>query len=101
MDSCQSKQRYDRPPPPPEVQVKLDLCKKETAGLSVREIKCPKCNFVIDRVFSDVSGHFISKCPKCKSQYIMNCAYFRKQKGIRRLKLKYYGDDYFEKMNNK
>ena len=63
MDSCQSKQRYDRPPPPPEVQVKLDLCKKETAGLSVREIKCPKCNFVIDRVFSDVSGHFISKVP--------------------------------------
>ena len=64
MSSCQSKQRYDCSLPPPTVQVKLELCKKETAGLSVGEIKCPKCNFVIDRVFSDVSGHFISKCPK-------------------------------------
>ena len=45
MNSGQGKQRYDRPPPPPEVQVKLELCKKETAGLSVREIKCPKCHF--------------------------------------------------------
>ena len=31
----------------------------------------------------------------------MNYAYFRKQKGVRRLKLKYYGNDYMEKLNNK
>ena len=53
------------------------------------------------RVFSDVSGHFISKCPKCKSQYIMNFAYFRKQKGSWRLKRKYYSENYFKKLNNK
>ena len=75
--------------------------KKETLDLSLREIKCPKCDFVITRVFSDASGHFLSKCPKCKAQYVMNYAYFRKQKGVRRLKLKYYGNDYMEKLNNK
>ena len=68
MNNGQGKQRYDRPPPPPDVQAKLELCEREAAGLSVREVRCPKCQFVIDRVFSDVSGHFISKCPKCKSQ---------------------------------
>ena len=31
MDSCQSKQRYDRPLPPPETQKKLDLCDEEAA----------------------------------------------------------------------
>ena len=31
MDSCQSKQRYDRPLPPPETQKKLDLCEEEAA----------------------------------------------------------------------
>ena len=78
MDSCQSKQRYDRPPPPPETQKKLDLCEEEAADLTLREIRCPRCNFVIDKVFSDAKGHFLSKCPKCKAQYIMNFAYFRK-----------------------
>ena len=96
-----AKQRYDRPPPSLEMQSKLDLCEKETLDLSLREIKCPKCDFVITRVFSDASGHFLSKCPKCKAQYVMNYAYFRKQKGVRRLKLKYYGNDYREKLNNK
>lgn len=101
MNSCQSKQRYDRPPPSPETQKKLDLCEEEAADLTLREIRCPRCNFVIDKVFSDAKGHFLSKCPKCKSQYIMNFAYFRRQKGIRRLKAKYYGDSYPKKLNNK
>lgn len=99
MGENNAKQRYDRPPPPPEIQEKLDLCEKEALDLTLREVRCPKCNFVIDKVFSDVSGHFLSKCPKCKAQYIMNFAYFRRQKGIRRLKLKYYGKDYLEKLN--
>ena len=101
MNNGQGKQRYDRPPPPPDIQTKLELCEREAAGLSVREVRCPKCQFVIDRVFSDVSGHFISKCPKCKAQYIMNFAYFRKQKGSWRLKRKYYSENYFKKLNNK
>lgn len=33
MNNCQSKQRYDRPPPPPETQKKLDLCEEEAADL--------------------------------------------------------------------
>ena len=62
MDNCQSKQRYDRPLPPPETQKKLDLCEEEAADLTLREIRCPRCNFVIDKVFSDAKGHFLSKC---------------------------------------
>ena len=79
MNNGQGKQRYDRPPPPPDIQAKLELCEREAAGLSVREVRCPKC----------------------KSQYIMNFAYFRKQKGSWRLKRKYYSENYFKKLNNK
>ena len=101
MDSCQSKQRYDRPPPPPETQKKLGFCGEKAGGITPREVRSPPCNFVIDKMFFHAKGHFLSKCPKCKAQYVMNFAYFRRQKGIRRLKVKYYGDDYFKKMNNK
>ena len=101
MNNCQSKQRYEGGAGPPGPQRESDLCEEEAADLTLREIRCPRCNFVIDKVFSDATGHFLSKCPKCKAQYIMNFAYFRRQKGIRHLKLKYYGDDYFEKMNSK
>lgn len=99
MAVCQTKQRYDRPPPPPDVQEKLDLCEQETLDMSLREVKCPKCDFVITRVYSDARGHFLSKCPKCKSQYIMNYAYFRRQKGIGKLKQKYYAEESAEKLN--
>lgn len=97
MSKIHTKQQYDRPPPPPEIQLKLNLCEQEALDMSLREIKCPKCNFVITRVYSDASGHFLSKCPKCKSQYIMNYAYFRRQKGIWKQKLKYYGKNHLGK----
>ena len=69
--ASQCKRRYEPPPPPPRIQKLLDICEQEVLDLTLREVKCPKCNFVIDRGFSDVSGHFLSKCPKCKAQYIM------------------------------
>ena len=97
MNNCQSKQRYDRPPPPPDKPKKLVFLEEESAVLKQSVSGCARCNFVIDKVFSDAKGHFLSKCPKCKAQYVMNFAYFRRQKGVRRLKVKYYGEDYSEK----
>ena len=37
-----------------EVQEKLNLSAAETEGLSLREVKCPHCGFVITKVFSDM-----------------------------------------------
>ena len=83
-----------------EVQEKLALSAFETEELSLRDVKCPHCGFVIAKVFSDMCGHYLARCRKCKREQPINLAYFRRQKGIWRLKLKYYGTDYFEKLNN-
>lgn len=85
----------------PEVQEKLNLSAAETERLSLREVKCPHCGFVIIKVFSDMCVHYLARCRKCKREQPINLAYFRRQKGIWRLKLKYYGKDYFEKLDNK
>ena len=79
---------YHRPSlPVPEKQEKLDKSADEASCLTLREIRCPRCNFPIMKVYSDAVGHVRPKCPKCKAQ---DLAYFRKQKGIARLKDKYY-----------
>ena len=75
--------------PTPEIQRKLELCVKEAAGLTLRDVRCPFCNFLVSRVFSDVGGHYLAKCQKCKKESILNFAYFRRQRGIRRLREKY------------
>lgn len=82
---------YRRPSlPVPEKQEKLDKSADEASCLTLREIRCPRCNFPIMKVYSDAVGHVRPKCPKCKAQDPINLAYFRKQKGIARLKGKYY-----------
>ena len=74
----------------PEKQEKLNRSADEASWLTLREIRCPRCNFPIMKVYSDAVGHVRPKCPKCKAQDPINLAYFRKQKGIARLKGKYY-----------
>ena len=82
---------YHRPSlPVPEKQEKLDKSADEASCLTLREIRCPRCNFPIMKVYSDAVGHVRPKCPKCKAQDPINLAYFRKQKGIARLKGKHY-----------
>ena len=51
-----------------EVQEKLNLSAAETEGLSLREVKCPHCGFVITKVFSDMCGHYLARCRKCKRE---------------------------------
>lgn len=78
-------------PPTPEFRKKLERSYMEVDGLTLRDVKCPHCRFVITRVYSDIQGHYLAKCRKCKSEMILNLAYFRRQKGIGKLKQKYYG----------
>ena len=63
-----------------DVQQKLRKSKDETAGLSMRDINCPLCGYLVERVFSDISGHKMVYCKKCKEEYPVNLGYFRRQK---------------------
>ena len=63
-----------------EAERKLILSQSETEGLVLREIRCPYCNFLVERVFSDVTGHKMVYCKKCKYEYPINLGYFRRQK---------------------
>lgn len=63
---------------PPEVLERIRLSEEECEDLTVRELRCPYCNFLLDIIFSDATGHRRSKCPKCKRVLTMNVAYFRR-----------------------
>lgn len=56
---------------------RLRLSREETQGLQLREIRCPYCGFIIDKVFSDATGHKMITCRKCKAEYPINLGYFR------------------------
>lgn len=85
---------------PQEVKEKISRSMLEVEGLPMRDVKCPVCSYVIARVYADMQGHFHARCRKCKWEKPINLAYFRTQNGIWRLKAKYYGEDYLEKLNN-
>ena len=59
---------------------RLKLSEEETQGLQLREIRCPYCGFLIDKVFSDATGHKMITCRKCKDEYPINLGYFRRIK---------------------
>ena len=67
-----------RRPIPPDVRRKLLQSRIEADELSQREIRCPHCGYLIQKVFSDATGHLSIKCQKCKNVSILNLAYFRK-----------------------
>ena len=76
----------------PDVEAKLTVCVEEAEGLTMREIRCPYCGFVITRVFSDVSGHYLARCRKCKHESVLNFAYFRRQKGFGKKRQRFRDD---------
>lgn len=65
---------------PPDTSHKLSASRKEAASLTLREIRCPYCDFLVEKVFSDVTGHKMVYCRKCKSEYPINLGYFRRMK---------------------
>lgn len=85
--------------PLPDVEEKIRRSSIEVEGMAVRDVRCPHCKFVIARVYADTQGHIHARCRKCKHEQPLNLAYFRKQRGVWRLKEKYYGKRYFEKLN--
>ncbi len=64
-----------------ETRRKLKASMDETSILTMREIHCAYCGFLVEKVFSDVSGHKMVYCRKCKTEYPVNLEYFR---GIRK-----------------
>lgn len=62
----------------PEAVCKLRLSLSETEGLTLRDIRCPYCGYLVERVFSDVTGHKMVHCRKCKEEYPVNLGYFRR-----------------------
>lgn len=63
-----------------EILLKLLKSEQEAEGLTMRNIRCPFCNYLVEKVFSDISGHKQIYCQKCKQEYIVNLGYFRRQR---------------------
>jgi uncharacterized protein YbaR (Trm112 family) len=63
-----------------DVSRKLTASRKETVTLTLREIRCPYCDFLVEKVFSDATGHKMVYCRKCKEEYPINLGYFRRMK---------------------
>ena len=71
----------------PENAVLAEKLRLSTQGMetvTMREIRCPYCQFLIDIVGSDVrEGHKLNYCRKCKRRYIINFSHFRVQRRFR------------------
>lgn len=73
--------RYQREKPiSEEIRKKLYRSRIECSMLEKRDLRCPYCGFLIDRIYSDAAGHRESKCEKCKRITVFNMAYFRRIK---------------------
>ena len=64
----------------PDVSRRLSNSRRESAALTLREIHCPFCSFLVEKVFSDAAGHKMVYCRKCKVEYPINLGYFRRMK---------------------
>ena len=64
----------------PDVSRRLSDSRRESAALTLREIHCPFCSFLVEKVFSDAAGHKMVYCRKCKSEYPINLGCFRRIK---------------------
>ena len=67
-----------------EKQRRLIISSDEVEDLDERPLLCPYCEFRIENVFSDATGHFRIKCQKCKRVSVINIRYFRRLKRVRR-----------------
>ncbi len=87
--------RQKRPPPTKRTTERkkrlLALSSEEVQGMTKRTVRCPLCDFPIDRVYQDSTGHKDAKCHKCKFEGPINVAYFRRKRGGAQRRKRYYG----------
>ncbi len=62
------------------VEERLLRSRIEVEELRERDLKCPNCEFRLQTVYSDITGHLRIKCNKCKQIHVLNLAYFRRIK---------------------
>ncbi len=63
-----------------DILAKLLKSQQETEYLAIRNTHCHFCGYLVEKVFSDISGHKQIYCKKCKQEYVINLGYFRRQK---------------------
>lgn len=56
------------------------LSEREADSLAERVLRCPVCGYKIGAAYSDSAGHIRTKCQKCKHIWVLNLAYFRRQR---------------------
>jgi|GEM_PF-2576733 len=63
-----------------DVQEKINMARKQSETLELRNVKCPICGYKILEVFG--YGHYIMKikCQKCKFNDVVDVACFRTMK---------------------
>ncbi len=68
-----------------EVREKLEAAKRETEGMEMRPILCPKCKKKQFYAGSDIrSGHISIKCSRCGEEFVMPLSHFHTRAGRRR-----------------
>ena len=50
----------------PDVSRRLSDSRRQSAALTLREIHCPFCSFLVEKVFSDAAGHKMQIYPALK-----------------------------------
>ncbi len=64
--------------------LRLMLSLEDITGVSMRDIRCPYCGFLMERVGSDLrNGHKEAKCDKCKAEFLIDYRYFKTAKNKR------------------
>ena len=63
-----------------EALQRAERSRQEAREFVERELKCPKCGYLVAYAFSDAKGHFKIRCKKCKEVSVLNFAYFCRRK---------------------
>lgn len=62
----------------PEALKKIRCSALAVGGMSSRELRCPVCGRLLGVCYSDLSGHYGQKCPKCGNVFVVDTLKFRR-----------------------
>ena len=66
--------------PSPDIMRKLELSRQEAERVETREMRCPVCGFLVQRIPVTQTDIVFVKCRKCKFDGALSPAYFRRMK---------------------